>query len=473
MSPLAILIVALVVVVGGVLAFRMPAFLTLIVGAFVVAALTPPMASAPAGSAHGPPAATAPAATGEPIPPGRRVAEGFGRTALDIGIVIAMASILGCCLTAAGGAERIVTSIQSAVGTGRTPLALLMTGFLLGIPMFAETVFFLLLPLARAAWERTGRHYLLNVLAIIAGATMTHSLVPPTPGPLFVADAFGIDMTTMIACGLVVGAIAALAGYAYAAWADRTWPIAPAGATRTPSHDAACTATRPTRPPSLPAALAPILLPMVLITLGSVAEAAPQMLPAALVPAIRVCGEKNTAMALSAVLAIAVLCSTVADLDTVRKTISEAVSEAGEIILVIAAGGALGGALRQAGMAELSHGFAAGAGIALVPIAWAITAVIRVAQGSATVAMITAAGVLAPIAVAGGLGYHPVYVAMAIGCGSKAGMWMNDSGFWVIARMSGMSEQQTLRSASAMVMVEAVAGLAATLALAALWPMQP
>jgi GntP family gluconate:H+ symporter len=472
MSPLAILIVALVVVVGGVLAFRMPAFLTLIVGAFVVAALTPPSASTPPpGSAHGPPAATASPTTGELIPPGRRVAEGFGRTALDIGIVIAMASILGCCLTAAGGAEKIVMSIQSALGTARTPLALLMTGFLLGIPMFAETVFFLLLPLARASWDRTGRHYLLNVLAIIAGATMTHSLVPPTPGPLFVADAFGIDMTTMIACGLVVGGIAALAGYAYAAWADRTWPLEPRDAARDEQTEAA--AARPARSPSLPAALAPILLPMLLITLGSIAEAAPQMLPAGVMPAIRVCGEKNTAMALSALLSIGVLCSTVADMATVRRTITEAITEAGEIILVIAAGGALGGALRQAGMAELSHGFASGSGIALIPIAWAITAVIRVAQGSATVAMITAAGVLAPIVAADGLGFHPVYVAMAIGCGSKAGMWMNDSGFWVIARMSGMTEPQTLRSASAMVMIEGVAGLAATLALASLWPMQP
>jgi GntP family gluconate:H+ symporter len=212
---------------------------------------------------------------------------------------------------------------------------------------------------------------------------------------------------------------------------------------------------------------------MLLITLGSIAEAAPQMLPAGVMPAIRVCGEKNTAMALSALLSIGVLCSTVADMATVRRTITEAITEAGEIILVIAAGGALGGALRQAGMAELSHGFASGSGIALIPIAWAITAVIRVAQGSATVAMITAAGVLAPIVAADGLGFHPVYVAMAIGCGSKAGMWMNDSGFWVIARMSGMTEPQTLRSASAMVMIEGVAGLAATLALASLWPMQP
>ena len=91
--------------------------------------------------------------------------------------------------------------------------------------------------------------------------------------------------------------------------------------------------------------------------------------------------------------------------------------------------------------------------------------------GSATVAMITAAGIVGPMALAADLPYHPVYVALAIGCGSKPGMWMNDSGFWVISRMTGMSEAETLRTASAMVAIEGVVGLAATLALAVLWPM--
>jgi GntP family gluconate:H+ symporter len=174
-----------VIVIGGVLVFRLHPFVILIVAAFAVAILTPTAADAPSA--------------------GQRVAEGFGKTALDIGIVIAMASILGTCLSAAGGARRIVESIQEVVGERRTPLALLLSGFVLGIPMFAETVFYLLVPLARAIWERSGRGYLLGVLSIVAGATMTHSLVPPTPGPLFVADALGVDMATMILAGLVVG----------------------------------------------------------------------------------------------------------------------------------------------------------------------------------------------------------------------------------------------------------------------------
>lgn len=452
MAPLAILLLALVVVVGGTLALRLHPFLTLVVAAFVVAAV------APAGP--------------EPLAsPGQRVAEGFGKTALDIGIVIALASILGTCLSAAGAAERIVVAIRRVLGEERTPLALLAAGFVLGIPMFAETVFYLLLPLARAAWAGTGRHYLFCVLAIVAGATMTHSLVPPTPGPLFVADALAIDMATMIGCGSVVGLVAALAGFAYARWADARWPLEPEDppATARAPHADAATARRQ---PPLWASLLPILLPVVLISLESLSRSAPDLLPTPAREAIRFVGEKNLALALAAIAAILLLAATNAGMNVVRRTVAEAVTEAGGIVLVIAAGGALGGTLRQAGLAELSSGLATGGGLALVPIAWLVTAVIRVAQGSATVAMITAAGVMAPIVVDANPGFHPVYVAVAIGCGSKIGMWMNDSGFWVISRMSGMSELQTLRSASVMVTIEGTVGLVATLVLATLWPMR-
>ena len=302
LSPLPILAIALAIVITGVLAFRLHAFLTLIVAALAVAALTPASAIeryelsregvridqlAPgnrgalvlarpgqlkqgveygvfrldpgarprrvgtatvdvpgaAGAetalsvvaddssaslvgawvATDATAAVAARSAGETI--GARVANGFGRTALDIGILIAMASILGGCLMAAHGAERIVISLRNALGPSRTPFAFLGSGLLLGIPMFAEAVFYLLLPLAKAMWRETRKNYLLFVMTIVAGATMTHSLVPPTPGPLFVAQAMGIDIALMMQQGLIVSTIAAFAGYAYARYADRRWPL--------------------------------------------------------------------------------------------------------------------------------------------------------------------------------------------------------------------------------------------------------
>lgn len=554
LSPLLILAIALAIVITGVLALRLHAFLTLIVAALAVAALTPapsieryelskdgvridgqsadglalalarpgqlkpgaayglyrldagqqprrvgtarvavPGAAGaetsltvapddPGGSVIGAWVATDATATaaaraaGETI--GARVANGFGRTALDIGILIAMASILGGCLMAAHGAERIVISLRNALGPSRTPFAFLGSGLLLGIPMFAEAVFYLLLPLAKAMWRETRQHYLLFVMTIVAGATMTHSLVPPTPGPLFVAQAMGIDIALMMQQGLIVSTIAAGAGYMYARYADRRWPLevrSAVGSNAEPPPSAGSGPAGPVTLPPLALSLLPILLPVVLISADSALDTSSYGLPGWLVQLVGVLGDKNLALTLSAGAAILLLAvygpAGTGRAELVRRTVKDGVIEAGEIILVIAAGGALGTVLRQAGMAELAAATVPTQKLLLLPIAWGITALVRIAQGSATVAMITAVGIVGPIALASGLSYHPVYVAVAIGAGSKIGMWMNDSGFWVIAKMSGMTEAETLRTVSVMVFIEGCVGLAATLVLAAIWPL--
>ena len=448
----------MLLVLAGVLWARLHPFLVLIVTALVVAALTPPDRLGEAVA----------------LPIGRRVAEGFGKTAHDIGILIAMASILGQCLMEARGAERIVAAIERLVGQRRAALAFLGAGFLLGIPMFAEAVFYLLLPLAKASWRETRRHGVLLVLSIVAGATMTHSLVPPTPGPLFVADEMGIDIALMMRQGMIVGAIAALAGFGYATWADRRFAIP----LRTAGDDVPGTEAGKQRPgteaggelPPLWASLLPILLPVVLISADSAVNSM-TVIPASVARIIHFVGDKNLALTASATAAILLLAYRPgASREKVRQAVAAAVLEGGEIILVIAAGGALGATLRQAGMAELAAAAVPEQALLLLPIAWGVTVLIRAAQGSATVAMITAVGIIAPIADAASLPYHEVYVALAIGCGSKPGMWMNDSGFWVIARMTGMTETETLKTASVMVAIEGTVGLLATMALASFWP---
>ena len=136
-----------------------------------------------------------------------RLARGFGTTAQSIGILIALAAIIGKGLLDSGAADRIVRSIVRVVGPRHAALALLCSGFVLAIPVFFDTVFYLLMPLGKALWLRTRKHYLLYVLAIVAGGTMAHSLVPPTPGPLFVAGELGVDLLTMIVAGMGVGAV--------------------------------------------------------------------------------------------------------------------------------------------------------------------------------------------------------------------------------------------------------------------------
>ena len=186
---------------------------------------------------------------------------------------------------------------------------------------------------------------------------------------------------------------------------------------------------------------------------------------------LNVVGDKNVALILAALVAIALMVVQ----GTKGKSLSDAVQQAlqsgGVIILITAAGGAFGFVLRQTGIAQELQAAFPGAEGSLLIIAFLITTLVRIAQGSATVAMITAVGVIAPLASSMALPYHPLYLALAIGCGSKPISWMNDSGFWIIGKMSGMTEEETLKTASVQIALMGVAGLMVTLLGAWLFPL--
>ncbi|MCA9079065.1 MAG: GntP family permease, partial [Planctomycetaceae bacterium] len=143
---------------------------------------------------------------------GARVTQGFGDTCIKIGILIAMAGIIGKCLLDSGAADRIVRTALNWLGERAAPVAFALSGFVLGIPVFFDTVFYLMIPLGKAMRMRTGRNYLMYVLTIVCGATMAHSLVPPTPGPLAVSEELGVDLGTMIVAGGLLGLCTATFG---------------------------------------------------------------------------------------------------------------------------------------------------------------------------------------------------------------------------------------------------------------------
>jgi GntP family gluconate:H+ symporter len=465
---LLIFLLALGLVVGAVLWLRIHAFLALLGAALLVTLLTPPSLVEEAALGRGMSAKDSAALAMTPA--GERVAQGFGRTCGQIGLLIAMASLIGTALLESGGADRIVRSTLRVLGQPRAPAAFLGSGFLLSIPVFFDTVFYMLIPLAKATRVRSGGHFVYYVLAIVAGGTMTHSLVPPTPGPLFVANALGVSLVTMILGGCLVGACAATVGFTFARWADRRWPVPLRDSDEALAELERVSHADERQLPPLWLAVLPILLPIVLITMqaivGTPGGQAHWQVWLGLV------GEKNVAVGSGAVIAVAML-ARVVDRTRLAHAATSALTAAGVVILITAAGGAFGNALQQSGLGPVIQQIVARYDLPVLPLAFTLTVLLRTALGSATVAMITAAGAFSGLAAGDHLGFHPVYLALAIGCGSKPIWWMNDSGFWVVTQMSGFTDREGLMYLTPMSILTGTTGLAATMAGAALLPMVP
>ena len=480
MSPLVLLLIGIAAVIGGILCLRLHAALALLLAAIIVGVLTPADSITSYAVDQGQSADAARALAETPI--GVRVAQGFGVACGKIGILIAMAAIIGKCLLASGGADRIVRSSLKLVGEKRAPAAFLGSGFTLGMPVFFDTVFYLMLPLAKIFTARTGRSYLLLVLAIVAGGGAAHSLVPPTPGPLLVAAELNVDIGQLMLGGVVVGSFAALAGFAYASWANRRWaiPLRDTPDSKLEELMAQVDKDASTLPP-LWLALLPIVLPLLLIAgatttdvvLGDAADLSP--FQGSLQAFFQTFGEKNLALVIAAMVAVLLLVRQIGfHKDKLAKTFQEALSGGGIVILITAAGGAFGAILQQTGIGPWMKGEVDTVGmstLAILLLAFGVTALIRFAQGSATVAMMTTAAILTGLADPETLGCSPLYLALAIGCGSMPLAWMNDSGFWVVCKLSGFTEGETLKTVSVLLTVMGVAGIVVTCVLATLLPL--
>ena len=417
-----------------------------------------------------------------------RLTVALGSYCGSLAILIVSASIIGRCLLESGAADRIVRSALNTVGEKNAPAAFVISGFTLSIPVFFDTVFYLMIPLGKALRLRTGGNYLLYVLSIVAGGTMAHSLVPPTPGPLFIAEAFNVSIGSMILGGTLVGLFSASVSMMYAVWVNRHFELAlPADAEDLPSAAAANNngETKKRTSPSLFMSLIPILLPVILITLGGLItqhqtdntatetqwtlQGVP--IPERLATALVTSSEKNLALLLSAILAVAIYVRVKRPTKKVfAQALQNAVSSAGTIILVTAAGGAFGRMMRQTSVAELLQNLPGTSPVMVVVAAFLVTTAVRTAQGSATVAMMTAAGIFGGLVASGAAGVAPLYVALAVGCGSKPIAWMNDSGFWVITRMSGMTEKEGLKYVTPMTALAGLAGLCAVIVGVILFP---
>lgn len=390
-----------------------------------------------------------------------------------IGIVIALASIIGVCVMESGAADKVVRRCIAAFGERRAGLALVTGGFLLGLPIFFDTFFMLLIPIARALRLRTGKDYTLFVLAICCAGAATHSLVAPHPGPLAMAEALKVDLGWSVIVGTLASIPPVAFGWQVSKWLNRRCDVPLRETPGLPLAELQSITSKPeSELPSFAASVLPVLLPIVLISAASFLAAfgGATRLGAAYA-LFEFIGNRNIALLIGALLAMTVLFRqrklTLAGLGTL---LGPALETAGVIILITSAGGAFGLMLKHAGVGDAIRHFAMGRDINLIFLAWAVAVMMKFAQGSATVSMLTTAAMMVGVTQGADLPYHPMYLFMAIGFGALGISWMNDSGFWVIGRLSGFTERETLRTWTVLAFAMSFVGLLETLLLAAVLP---
>lgn len=373
----------------------------------------------------------------------------FGLTAGKIAWVIALAAIIGTAMMESGAAERIVNWLINSLGENRAAVALMLSGFILSIPVFFDTVFFLLIPLAIALAVKTGKNFLLYVVAIAGGAVLTHSLVPPTPGPLIMAETLQIDLGLTILAGLAAGIIPAFTVIYAAKRMNRQLDI--------PLRVGISSTVSSENMPSLGISLLPVILPIILISIASITQVVIGTTPSL----VAFLGNKNVAMGLGTAIAIwlwAKQCGLSAQ--ALWEACAKPLEIAGIIILITSAGGAFGAMIKHSGIGNAIEVATANFHVHYILLAWLIAAIMKTAQGSGTVSMITSASILFAIIGTGTeLPYHPMYILLAIGFGSMFISWMNDSGFWVVAKMSGFTEKEALQTWTTLLAILSIVGL--------------
>jgi H+/gluconate symporter-like permease len=520
----------------------------------------------------------------------------FGVTAGKIGVVIALAAVIGMCLMESGAADKVVRRFLAFFGDKRAGAAILISGYILSMPIFFDTFFMLLLPLAVAMYLRTGKDYLLYIMAICCGGTVTHSLIAPHPGPLAMAESLKLDLGLTIMVGVVAGIIPVACSWLVMKWVSRRLTIPLREVPGMSIADLRANAEKPeSELPSFFWSILPVVLPILLISLASTfiaiqgkgfekdhfkdatafvnrlkagADPVSQLLVAQLSegnrsllaqhqpgqpPSPRLLeaamgalndtirkqpiwsperfagvtlrdstrqlqgiqpqadnlvrlnraliedtfsaelksttgmsptlyslgvfwGNRNIALLLGALIAIFVLVRQKKGLTLARigEMIEPPFATAGVIILITSAGGAFGLMLKNAGVGDAVKALVGNdvSGTQLLLLSWVVAGVIRIAQGSATVAMLTTAAMIYPIMSGGAaLPYHPVYIFMAIGFGAMICSWMNDSGFWVVGKLSGFTEKETLKTWTVALTVNSISGLVVCLVFSKLVPL--
>jgi gluconate:H+ symporter, GntP family len=402
------------------------------------------------------------------VSPGDTVAaitEGFGNTMGGIGIIIAAGTVIGVVLERSGGARVMADAIIGLVGRARSLMAMSLTGAVVSVPVFCDSGFVILAPLARQVARTAKSSMAAYAVALSMGLYVTHVFIPPTPGPIAAAGTLQADVGLVILFGLAAAVPVLIATYLFASRMGERIHIDPDAVSI--DEGGAGAEIAPEDRPEPWRAFLPILLPIGLIALNSLAA-----LPAApfgegwLQGGLTFLGDPNTALLLGVVAAF-VFTARRRDEGLTQDAVMRALRIAGPILLITGAGGALGNVLRQTPITDYLGETLALTGLGLF-LPFLLAAALKTAQGSSTVAIVTTAGIVAPLI--GPLGLDgPVDLALttlAIGAGSMTVSHANDSYFWVVSQFSGMSTSQAYRLQTVASGIAGVTGMAAIFVLA-------
>lgn len=388
---------------------------------------------------------------------------GVGKTLGHIALVVALGTMLGKMMAESGGAERIARTLIERFGEKNAHWSMACIAFLCGLPLFFEVGFVLLVPIAFTIARRLGISILMTGLPMVAGLSVVHGLVPPHPAAMLAVGEYSAQVGKTVFYALLVGIpTAVIAGPIFArlvAPRIRLPAHNPIAAQFTESHE------QPTNLPGFGITLATILLPVVLMLLGGWADqiAAPS---SAFNAVLHFIGNSVIALLIATLASFWTLgLARGFNRDAILRFSNECLAPTAAITLLVGAGGGLNRILIETGVTREIVSLSARFDLSPLLLGWLVAALMRVATGSATVAMTTAAGIVAPIALASGYA-HPELLVLSTGAGSLILSHVNDGGFWLIKEYFNMTVVQTLQTWTVLETLISVVALVVTLGLA-------
>jgi gluconate:H+ symporter, GntP family len=393
--------------------------------------------------------------------------DGVGATLGSIAVVVGLGTMLGKMMAESGGAARIATTLIALFGERRVHWAIMVVAFIVGIPVFFQVGFVLLIPLVFTIARRTGTSLIKVGLPLVAGLSVVHGMVPPHPAAMLAVTALGADLGRTIFYAILVGLpTAALAGPIFAVWVAPRITL-PAFNPMAAQLEGDVSTAADASLPGFGLSLFTVLVPVMLMLAASAADVA--LAPGSAVRAtFDVLGHPIVALLLSLLFSFWAL-GIARGMSGARilSLANDCLAPTAAILLIIGAGGGFNRVLIESGVGKAIADVAIRAQVSPILLAWVVACLVRVATGSATVAMTTASGIVAPIAAATGH-TSPELLVLATGAGSLMLSHVNDSGFWLIKEYFNMTVQQTLATWTALETIIGVTGLLLTLALSAL-----